>query len=373
MAFTALALPLLAGSLLLWPAVARAEIEQRQVVSAITAVPGGDVLALASDTGCGGRQARMDAASLGLEENQYQTMKTQLAELIRNKTPLLMRLTSCPAPGGGGAHALPQVSKLGICEAQACADGKARLYLSRNLTRSEAREHALYALVLPLLPGKQAGTWQAEVFYVRPGEPRRLSALMDAPGFLGGRPVGSHRFYYPDGQVEMQVEALPDGQEIVQTFFPDGALALRGVQRHGKAHGVQQAYHENGQLLATEDYRDGKRIDGELETFDEHGKPRTRMTIRDGKTDGELLLFYPDGMVQSRGQFRLGKKHGPSTEYYPDGTVRRSAQYVDDVLQGQLLDFHPNGKLARQRQYGRGGVLVSDARFDADGAAVLPP
>ncbi len=55
------------GIALLWPALASAEIEQRQVVTAIAAAPGGDVLTLASDSGCGGRQVRMDARSVGLD------------------------------------------------------------------------------------------------------------------------------------------------------------------------------------------------------------------------------------------------------------------------------------------------------------------
>ncbi|MEG1329053.1 MAG: hypothetical protein RSD99_29385, partial [Janthinobacterium sp.] len=161
---------------LLWPALASAEIEQRQVVSAIQSEPGkggGDVLTLASDSGCGGRQVRMDARSVGLDAAQYAAMKQQLAPLIRDATPLLMRILSCPAPGA--AAAMPEVSKLGGCEPQACADGKARLYLNDNLRRGEVKEHARYALVVPLPPGKTPGTWQVDVFHVREGEPKRLT------------------------------------------------------------------------------------------------------------------------------------------------------------------------------------------------------
>ena len=53
------------GGMLLLPALAHAEIVQRQVITAIQAAPGsGDVLTVADDTGCGGRQLRMDAASI---------------------------------------------------------------------------------------------------------------------------------------------------------------------------------------------------------------------------------------------------------------------------------------------------------------------
>ena len=71
----------LLGAMLLLPALVHAEIVQRQVITAITAAPaGGDVLSVDDDTGCGGRQLRMDAASLGLSEEQYGVMKAELAK-----------------------------------------------------------------------------------------------------------------------------------------------------------------------------------------------------------------------------------------------------------------------------------------------------
>lgn len=52
----------LLGAILLLPALVHAEMVQRQVITAITAAPGGDdVLSVDDDTGCGGCQVRMDA------------------------------------------------------------------------------------------------------------------------------------------------------------------------------------------------------------------------------------------------------------------------------------------------------------------------
>ena len=167
-------------TMLLWPALAHAEIEQRQVVSAIKAESGkggGDVLTLASEHGCGGRQVRMDAMSMG-------------------------------------AFAMPEVGKLGGCEPQACTDGKARLYLNHNLTRGEVKEHARYALVVPLPPGKTPGTWQVEVVHAREGEPKRLIGQVNDPDYLRGKLVGNYSMYYPHGQLEMQVEQ--DGRGVQQ-------------------------------------------------------------------------------------------------------------------------------------------------------------
>ncbi|MCC7596299.1 toxin-antitoxin system YwqK family antitoxin [Janthinobacterium sp. FW305-129] len=362
------------GAMLLLPVLAQAEIVQRQVVSAIQAEPGkggGDVLTLAGDSGCSGRQVRMDARSVGLDAAQYAAMKQQLAPLIREATPLLMRIRSCPAPGA--ALAMPEVSKLGGCEPQACADGKARLYLNHNLSRGEVMEEARYALVVPLPPGKLPGTWQVEIYHVREGEPKRLTGQVDAPDYLRGKLVGNYSMYYPHGQLEMLVEQDGRGvQEGVQTrYYPDGQVSMRGSWRNGVQEGEEQTYHQSGKLIESRTYRNGARADGVVETFDENGKLRTRMTRVKGETDGELLLFYPDGTVESRSQHVNGIMTGPSTGYFPDGRVRSTVSYVDGKPAGDSVEYYPDGKVASKRTHSGHYVLRSEQRFSRAGVLLL--
>ncbi|MEG0885263.1 MAG: hypothetical protein RSH52_28885, partial [Janthinobacterium sp.] len=287
------------GAVLLLPALAHAEIVQRQVVTAIQAAPaniGGDVLSVADDTGCGGRQLRMDAASLGLSEEQYGVMKVELANMIRDSNPLLVRLHACPAPDRAGAEAIPVIHMLRGCDAH-CADGKARLYLNHNLSRGEEMDQARYALVLPLPPGKTPGTWQVAVFHVREGEPTRLSGQVDGPDYLRGKLVGNYSMYYPYGQLEMQVQQDGRGvQQGTQTlYYPEGKISMRNTWRNGVQEGEQRTYHKTGKVNEVSQYASGARADGVVESFDKDGKLRTRMTQVKGQTEGELLLFYPDG------------------------------------------------------------------------------
>jgi antitoxin component YwqK of YwqJK toxin-antitoxin module len=361
------------GAMLLLPALAHAEIEQRQVVAAIKATPDGDVLTLASDSGCGGRQVLMNAVSVHLDEDQYAAMKQQLAPLIRDKTPLSMRIKSCPAPGGAGSLAMPDVGKLGGCEPQACADGKARLYLNHNLTRGEVKEQARYALLLPLPPGKMPGTWQVEIYHVREGEPKRLTGQVNAPDYLRGKLVGNYSMYYPHGQVEMQVAR--DGrsvQEGVQTlYYPDGKVSMRNTWRNGVQEGEEQTYHQNGKLIESRTYRNGTRADSLVETFNQDGKLRTRMTQVKDQTEGELLLFYPDGTVESRSQYVNGIQTGPSTGYFPDGKVQRTATYVDGKPAGESIEYYPDGKVASKRTHSDHYVLRSEQRFSRAGVLLV--
>ncbi|QKY03504.1 hypothetical protein G3257_15435 [Janthinobacterium lividum] len=352
------------GAMLLLPALAHAEIVQRQVITAITAAPGsGDILTVDEDTGCGGRQLRMDAASVGLNEEQYGVMKAELANMIRDKNPLLVRLRACPAPGRTGAEAkaeaIPVIHMLRGCDAH-CADGKARLYLNHNLSRGEVMEEARYALVLPLPPGKTPGTWQVEIYHVREGEPKRLIGQVNDPDYLRGKLVGNYSMYYPHGQLEMQVEQDGRGvQEGVQTQYrPDGQLALRASWRNG----VQES--------AAGQSHDQVHADGVVETFDTDGKLRTRTTKVKGQPD-ELLLFYPDGAVQSRRQYVNGIIKGPSTGYFPDGKVQRTTNYVDGQPAGESVEYYPDGKVAIKRTHSGHFVLRSTQRFSRTGVLIV--
>ncbi|MCC7697613.1 toxin-antitoxin system YwqK family antitoxin [Janthinobacterium sp. EB271-G4-7A] len=365
------------GAMLLLPALAHAEIVQRQVITAITAAPGsGDILTVDEDTGCGGRQLRMDAASVGLNEEQYGVMKAELANMIRDKNPLLVRLRACPASGRTGAEAkaeaIPVIHMLRGCDAQ-CADGKARLYLNHNLSRGEVMEQARYALVLPLPPGKTPGTWQVEIYHVREGEPKRLIGQVNDPDYLRGKLVGNYSMYYPHGQLEMQVEQDGRGvQEGVQIrYYPDGQLSMRTTWCNGVQEGEEQTYHQNGKLIESRTYRNGARADGVVETFDKDGKLRTRTTQVKGRTDGEMLLFYPDGAVESRSRHDNGIMTGPSTRYFPDGKVQRTANYVDGKPVGESVEYYPDGKVAIKRTHSGHFVLRSTQRFSRTGVLIV--
>src|SRR5471032_3244783 len=121
---------------LLLPGLAQAEIVQRLVITGMGLEPdsqGADVLTVAADTACGGRQVRMDARSVGLDEAAYAALKTTLAGQVKDGLPMLLTLASCPV-GETGDMAVPIARKLAACrrdgaEAGACADGRARLYL----------------------------------------------------------------------------------------------------------------------------------------------------------------------------------------------------------------------------------------------------
>lgn len=359
----------LLGACLLCPGMAQADIVQRLVVTAMAAEPdseGGDVFSTAGMTACGGKQIRMDARSVNLDEAPYDALKADLARHIRNKTPMLVTLKKCPDD-----VSVPIVRHIAACTPAACADGRARLYLHERFFPIE-QEKAPNVLLLPLPKGKLPGTWKVEIVSVA-GHKLRLSGHVNKADYASGELVGGYVSYYPDGKVEKQVAQDGQGRQdgVTSLYRADGSLESRGNWRHGLPEGTHQQYHATGKLREASVYREGKRVDGPVQTFDPNGKLSTSFVLREGRMEGELLTYFPDGKVAGRTQVSKGKFNGSSTEYYPDGAVRASMTLVSDLPVGEALEFYPDGKVKSRQQYGDKGGLLSIQRYSPQGVLVL--
>ena len=359
----------LLGASLLDSGMAQADIVQRLVVTAMAAEPdseGGDVYTIAGTTACGGKQIRMDARSVNLDEAPYDALKADLARYIRNKTPMRVTLKKCPDD-----VSVPIVRHIAACTPAVCADGRARLYLHERFFPIE-QEKAPNVLLLPLPKGKLPGTWKVEIVSVA-GHKLRLSGQVNKADYASGELVGGYVSYYPDGKVEKQVAQDGQGRQdgVTSLYRADGSLESRGNWRHGLPEGTHQQYHATGKLREASVYREGKRVDGPVQTFDANGKLSTSFVLRDGRMEGELLTYFPDGKVAGRTQVSKGKFNGSSAEYYPDGAVRASMTLVNDLPVGEALEFYPDGKVQSRQQYGDKGGLLSIQRYSPQGVLVL--
>ncbi|MGK5047942.1 toxin-antitoxin system YwqK family antitoxin [Janthinobacterium sp. GB4P2] len=359
----------LLGACLLCPGMAQAEIVQRQVLASMAGErdsEGGDVFTIAGTTACGGKQIRMDARSVGLDEAPYEALEVQLAERMRARTPMLVGLDKCPVDGS-----VPIVRHIAACTQAACADGRARLYLHERFFPIE-QEKAPNVLLLPLPKGKLPGTWKADIYSVA-GHKLRLSGQVNKADYASGELVGGYVSYYPNGKIEKQVAQDGQGRQdgASSLYRADGSLESRGNWRHGLPEGTHQQYHATGKLREASVYREGKRVDGPVQTFDANGKLSTSFVLRDGRMEGELLAYFPDGKVAGRTQVSKGKFNGSTTDYYPDGAVRSSMTQRNDLPVGEALEFYPDGKVQTRQQYGDDGGLLSVQRYSPQGVLVL--
>ncbi|WP_300757159.1 toxin-antitoxin system YwqK family antitoxin [Janthinobacterium sp.] len=365
---------------LLWPCLAHADIVQRQVITGMGLAPdsqGADVLTVASDTACGGRQVRMDARSVDLDDAAYAALKTTLAAQVRDGSPMLLTLASCPV-GETAEMAVPIVRKLAACRGESvgavtgtCTDGRARLYLQARFF-PVAQADAENVLLLPLAKGHAEGTWRVEVLDVSE-QYVRMAGLVDASDYAQGKLVRGYTVYYPGGKVEKKVAQDAQGRQdgVSSTYYPDGTLETQGGWRAGLPEGLHREFHSTGKLRVALEYRNGKSIDGPVQSFDESGSLNTSYELRGGKMEGELLIYYPDGKIASRRQVSKGKFNGVSIDYFSDGAVRSSMPMVDDLPVGEALEFYPSGSVQTQQQYDSKGRLRNTRRYSAQGLLVL--
>ncbi|MGK5055358.1 toxin-antitoxin system YwqK family antitoxin [Janthinobacterium sp. LB2P49] len=357
------------GACLLTPGMAQADIVQRQVLTSMASEPdseGGDVFTIAGTTACGGKQIRMDARSVNLDEAPYDALKADLARHIRSKTPMLVTLKKCPEDAS-----VPIVRQIAACTPAACADGRARLYLHEVFYPIE-QENAPNVLLLPLPKGKSPGTWKVDIYSVA-GHKLRLSGQANRADYASGELVGGYVTYYPNGKIEKQVAQDGQGRQdgVTSQYFADGTLEKRGNWRHGLPEGEHQLYHATGKLRETSSYRDGKQLDGPKQISAENGKPSTSYVLRGGKIEGEMLTYFPDGSISGRSAMKEGKYNGLTTNYYPDGAVRGTMTLRNDLPTGEALEFYPDGKVQSRQQYADKGGLLSIQRYSPQGVLVL--
>ncbi|ATD61310.1 hypothetical protein CNX70_14955 [Janthinobacterium svalbardensis] len=158
---------------------------------------------------------------------------------------------------------------------------------------------------------------------------------------------------------------------LSSSYYPDGTLKSRGDWRHGLPEGEHQFYHATGKLREATVYRDGKQVDGAVQTFDKNGKLSTSYTLRDESIEDELLTYFPNGKVSSRSETKRGKSNGLTTNYYPNGAVRSTMTEVNNLPTGEALEFYPDGKVQTRQQYGDKGGLLSVQRYSPKGVLVL--
>ena len=98
---------------------------------------------------------------------------------------------------------------------------------------------------------------------------------------------------------------------VKEEFYSNGKLQSRANYQPksdgGKKHGLQEWYHENGQLSLRVNYKDGKE-DGLEESYQENGQLWTKSNWKDGELDGYFEVYAPNGQFDYKDCYKNGKK-----------------------------------------------------------------
>lgn len=141
--------------------------------------------------------------------------------------------------------------------------------------------------------------------------------------FLEGIPVGIHKEYKNNGELE-----------LAKVYNEFGILTEQGlVNENGKRVGSWKFFYPNGELLAKGEYGNDKK-QGKWEYFYKNNKKEQIGRYKNGKPEGTWFWYYPNGDILREENYLNGKREGHFVEYDNEETIITQGEYFDDVKNG---------------------------------------
>ncbi|GGA81292.1 tetratricopeptide repeat protein [Puia dinghuensis] len=147
----------------------------------------------------------------------------------------------------------------------------------------------------------------------------------------------------------------PDGSKSSQATYSD----------NGDLTGTKTSYYLTGEVIETEEYRDGIQ-QGARMTYFANGNKKAENHLSDGKLNGYHRLWYQHGQLQEEGQYADDELDGNWVFYNELGAVTDSIAYSEGNLEGYKTTFEPNGKRYSELKY-YGGWIQEWVQYDTAG------
>ena len=125
---------------------------------------------------------------------------------------------------------------------------------------------------------------------------------------------------------------------LLMKSYADGAPWYHQCYKNGVMHGYAAAWHENGELMYTTNYIDGK----------ENGIQRQ---------------YYTNGQMISESEYNNHVTHGFQKIWYEDGTLKAENNFLNGEPHGSVKRYDAAGKLIKHGTF-ENGVLVSEDCFE---------
>lgn len=178
---------------------------------------------------------------------------------------------------------------------------------------------------------------------------------------------------YINGERQNQEDNLADFN-TENMYFEDGSIkSTIFYNLAGKKDGVSTYYNKEGEVRASEIYKNGYLIkkgiidkkgfaQGIWETYYLNGKLKSKGAYKNGKKFGKWTYYYSNDKIEQEGFYdENGKYTGEWKWYYEDGSLLRKENYRRGVEDGMLVEYDRQGKLITEGEYYEGekeGVWV---------------
>lgn len=124
-----------------------------------------------------------------------------------------------------------------------------------------------------------------------------------------------------------------DGNGLLQTWYPSGALKSEGYFKNEQPVGVQKKYYENGQIDA-------------IIQLDDKGQP-----------NGSYQHWYPNGQLALETEYRAGSIAHTDKRWDEEGQLECETHYDDRNQKRKEQTYYPNGQIEYERSWDEEGRL----------------
>jgi len=235
-----------------------------------------------------------DVTALGVANQGAGEVKAAIAAALAGKPPgTKVRILLGKITEGSSRWQFHYLRSIVLLDSEGRPDGVERLVLHQSLTSIESYR------IIPWRNGVKDGV--EKTFQSDPRNERAVILREEVP-WKDGKMDGWRRTYFTDGKVAAEtlyVNGVANGPTRV--YGPDGNLLREGMMKNGKRDGVMTEYWESSKTpKRVVRYRDGS-VDGPVTEYYQSGKIKRKVSIKNEAYHGEERLYNEDGkVVQTR-------------------------------------------------------------------------
>ena len=208
--------------------------------------------------------------------------------------------------------------------------------------------------------GKKTGYWKK----VENGK------LVYEGRFLNDRPIGTFKYYYPDGKLKSETTFLKGTEKVytviyhpnqkiasqgifinqqkdsVWNYFSDKGILLETVTlKKGIKTGVRKIYNkDNGQLIGEENYRNDT-LEGAKKLWHDNGDLYLVSNYKKGILDGAYEIYHQGQKPYVKGTYSGNQKAGIWSYYTINGELRKVEDFTKNPKYPEItLVFMSKGK-----------------------------
>jgi antitoxin component YwqK of YwqJK toxin-antitoxin module len=143
-------------------------------------------------------------------------------------------------------------------------------------------------------------------------------------------------------------DSLGNWDGLVNDFYADGEIQMRGSYNHGKRDGIFLYYSDHHTYTSAGRYQDDKRI-GKWELFFNNGQLESEVYFRD--------RYFLKNLWDSTGHPLVRDGYGKVTTYYSNGVVKESGSYENGYKEGYWFGKFENGEMFFEENFFKGHLV----------------